>query len=133
MKKTIYMIAFTTTLGLAATAQALVNMTTELDSNLTAWQNPGTQTTTGGGTTTVVNKLRCAPGFSYSPARYDSNGNEICTGTTTVISPDPVVPVIPSDPVILDPVVVPVVSTATVSSCPSGTTKSSDGCCCVNN
>jgi len=24
-------------------------------------------------------------------------------------------------------------TTATVSSCPSGTTKSSDGCCCVNN
>ena len=135
MKKIIYMIAFTTTLGLAATAQALVNnaeLTNKLD---TSWQNPGTQTTIGGGTTTVVNKLRCAPGFSYSPARYDSNGNEICTGTTTVITPDPVVPSDPVilDPVIRDPVVIPVVSTATVSSCPSGTTKSSDGCCCVNN
>ncbi len=45
---------------------------------------------------------------------------------------DPVIPVIPRDPVILDPVI-PVVTTATVSSCPSGMTKSSDGCCCVNN
>lgn len=27
----------------------------------------------------------------------------------------------------------PPASTATVSSCPAGTTKSSDGCCCVNN
>lgn len=130
MKKTIYTFTFAAVLGFAATAQALVNTTTELDSNLTAWQNPGTQTTIGGGTTTVVNKLRCAPGFSYSPARYDSNGNEICTGTTTVISPD--LPVLNPDLPVLNPVV-PVVSTATVSSCPSGTTKSSDGCCCVNN
>ncbi len=49
------------------------------------------------------------------------------------VNPDPVIPVIPSDSGTLKPVVVPVVSTATVSSCPSGTTKSSDGCCCVNN
>ena len=133
MKKTIYTFTFAAVLGFAATAQAVVSnveLSKELDSNLTAWQNPGTQTTTGGGTTTVVNKLRCAPGFSYSPARYDSNGNEICTGTTTVISPD--LPVLNPDLPVLDPVV-PVVSTATVSSCPSGTTKSSDGCCCVNN
>lgn len=130
MKKTIYTFTFAAVLGFAATAQALVNnaeLTNKLD---TSWQNPGTQTTTGGGTTTVVNKLRCAPGFSYSPARYDSNGNEICTGTTTVISPD--LPVLNPDLPVLNPVV-PVVSTATVSSCPSGTTKSSDGCCCVNN
>lgn len=130
MKKTIYTFTFAAVLGFAATAQALVNnaeLTNKLD---TSWQNPGTQTTIGGGTTTVVNKLRCAPGFSYSPARYDSNGNEICTGTTTVISPD--LPVLNPDLPVLNPVV-PVVSTATVSSCPSGTTKSSDGCCCVNN
>lgn len=38
----------------------------------------------------------------------------------------------PDLPVIDDPIIVPVV-TSTVSSCPSGTTKSSDGCCCVNN
>ncbi len=31
---------------------------------------------------------------------------------------------------ILDPIPL---NSATVSSCPSGTTKSSDGCCCVNN
>ena len=64
------------------------------------------------------------------------DGQEDCSNLQKPIL-DPIVPVnpdpvVPSDPVILDPVV-PVVSTATVSSCPSGTTKSSDGCCCVNN
>lgn len=48
------------------------------------------------------------------------------------VNPDPVVPVLPRDPIIFDPVT-PVVTTSTVSSCPSGMTKSSDGCCCVNN
>lgn len=82
----------------------------------------------GGGGTTVVNKFRCASGFSYSPKRYDSRGNEICI-TKPVINP-----IIP-DPVIPDPVpdITPVVVTGTVSTCPSGTTKSSDGCCCINN
>lgn len=82
----------------------------------------------GGGTTVVANKFRCAPGFSYSPKRYDIRGNEICI-TKPVIKP-----IIP-DPVIPDPVpdITPVVVTGTVSTCPSGTTKSSDGCCCINN
>lgn len=83
----------------------------------------------GGGTRVVINKLRCADGFSYSPKRYDSSGNEICITTKPVINP-----IIP-DPVIPDPVpdITPVVVTGTVSTCPSGTTKSSDGCCCINN
>ena len=139
MKKMIYMIAFAAVLGFAPTAQAIVNNAQLVDRIDTSWQNPGTQTTIGGGTN-VINKLRCAPGFSYSPARYDSNGNEICVGSSTidrpVLNPDfPVVnpdPVLPRDPIIFDPVS-PVVTTATVSSCPSGMTKSSDGCCCVNN
>lgn len=124
MKKTIYMIAFAAVLGFAATAQALVNnaeLTEKLD---TSWINQGTQTTTGG--TTVLNKLRCASGFSYSPARYDSSGNEICVGSSTIDLPilNPDVPVIIGGGT---------TTTATVSSCPSGMTKSSDGCCCVNN
>ena len=38
-----------------------------------------------------------------------------------------------ADPPIINPPYNPPASTATVSSCPAGTTKSSDGCCCVNN
>ena len=130
MKKMIYMIAFAAVLGFAPTAQAIVNNAQLVDRIDTSWQNPGTQTTIGGGTN-VINKLRCAPGFSYSPARYDSNGNEICVGSSTIDRPvlNPDLPVIKPDL----PVIGPVVTTATVSSCPSGTTKSSDGCCCINN
>lgn len=137
MKKMIYMIAFAAVLGFAPTAQATNNLEyqTKLDDDLTAWHNPGTQTTIGGGTN-VINKLRCAPGFSYSPARYDSNGNEICVGSSTIdrtiLDPDSFVinPDLPDMPVIIGGGTT---TTATVSSCPPGTTKSSDGCCCVNN
>lgn len=135
MKKTIYMIAFAAVLGFAATAQALVNnaeLTEKLD---TSWQNPGTQTTSGGGTT-VMDKLRCAPGFSYSPARYDSNGNEICVGSSRIDGPilNPDLPDINPDlPDVPEIIGGGTTTTATVSSCPSGMTKSSDGCCCVNN
>ena len=135
MKKMIYMIAFAAVLGFAPTAQAIVNNAQLVDRIDTSWQNPGTQTTIGGGTN-VINKLRCAPGFSYSPARYDSNGNEICVGSSTIdrpiLDPDSFVinPDLPDMPVIIGGGTT---TTATVSSCPPGTTKSSDGCCCVNN
>ena len=135
MKKMIYMIAFAAVLGFAPTAQAIVNNAQLVDRIDTSWQNPGTQTTIGGGTN-VINKLRCAPGFSYSPARYDSNGNEICVGSSTIdrtiLDPDSFVinPDLPDMPVIIGGGTT---TTATVSSCPSGMTKSSDGCCCVNN
>lgn len=70
---------------------------------------------------TTCNKITgkctvCATGYAVNTA-----GNCI---KEIVINPDL--------PVIDDPIIVPVV-TSTVSSCPSGTTKSSDGCCCVNN
>ena len=137
MKKMIYMIDFAAVLGFAPTAQATNNLEyqTKLDDDLTAWHNPGTQTTIGGGTN-VIDKLRYAPGFSYSPARYDSNGNEICVGSSTIdrtiLDPDSFVinPDLPDMPVIIGGGTT---TTATVSSCPPGTTKSSDGCCCVNN
>ena len=137
MKKMIYMIAFAAVLGFAPTAQATNNLEyqTKLDDDLTAWHNPGTQTTIGGGTN-VIDKLRYAPGFSYSPARYDSNGNEICVGSSTIdrtiLDPDSFVinPDLPDMPVIIGGGTT---TTATVSSCPSGMTKSLDGCCCVNN
>ena len=135
MKKMIYMIDFAAVLGFAPTAQAIVNNAQLVDRIDTSWQNPGTQTTIGGGTN-VINKLRCAPGFSYSPARYDSNGNEICVGSSTIdrtiLDPDSFVinPDLPDMPVIIGGGTT---TTATVSSCPPGTTKSSDGCCCVNN
>ena len=137
MKKMIYMIAFAAVLGFAPTAQATNNLEyqTKLDDDLTAWHNPGTQTTIGGGTN-VIDKLRYAPGFSYSPARYDSNGNEICVGSSTIdrtiLDPDSFVinPDLPDMPVIIGGGTT---TTATVSSCPPGTTKSLDGCCCVNN
>lgn len=139
MKKTIYMIAFAAVLGFAATAQAIVNNTQLVDKIDTSWQNPGTQTTIGGGTT-VIDKLRCAPGFSYSPARYDSSGNEICVGSSTIDRPvlNPDLPVINPDLPVINPDVPVIIgggttTTSTVSSCPSGMTKSSDGCCCVNN
>ena len=71
------------------------------------------------------------------------DGREDCSNLTqkpildpiVPVNPDPVVPVVPvlpRDPIIFDPVT-PVVTTATVSSCPSGMTKSADGCCCLNN
>ena len=71
------------------------------------------------------------------------DGREDCSNLTqkpildpiVPVNPDPVVPdvpVLPRDPIIFDPVT-PVVTTATVSSCPSGMTKSADGCCCLNN
>ena len=135
MKKMIYMIAFAAVLGFAPTAQAIVNNAQLVDRIDTSWQNPGTQTTIGGGTN-VIDKLRYAPGFSYSPARYDSNGNEICVGSSTIdrtiLDPDSFVinPDLPDMPVIIGGGTT---TTATVSSCPPGTTKSSDGCCCVNN
>ena len=77
-----------------------------------------------------------------------TDGTEVCKEVTLkpdqIVPVDPVVPVFPRDPVdpgsVLpfvpsDPIdpVDPFVTTATVSSCPPGTTKSSDGCCCVNN
>ena len=85
MKKMIYMIAFAAVLGFAPTAQATNNLEyqTKLDDDLTAWHNPGTQTTIGGGTN-VIDKLRYAPGFSYSPARYDSNGIFLSSGDDEV-------------------------------------------------
>ena len=71
---------------------------------------------------TLCNKITgkcttCATGYAVNTA-----GN--CTREFVPINPDL--------PVIDNPVIIPT-TTATVSSCPSGTTKSSDGCCCVNN
>ena len=78
------------------------------------------------------------------------DGREDCSSGRTVLPRDPVI----TDPVITDPEpnirfpvdpVTPVIrddliawdgslaTTATVSSCPSGTTMSADKCCCVNN
>ena len=101
-------------------------------------------------------KFRCAEGFSTG--RYDANGNEICKDNDLILPPLTACTiancqtcnvsgkactacvtgyVLSNGKCILDgtrgPILEKPISIGTVSSCPSGTTKSSDGCCCVNN
>ena len=117
MKKSVYIFAFAIALTSVSPANAIVSSLVTEGNN-----NNNLQT---------VQKELC---YMTIDGQEDcSNLQKPILDPIVPVNPDPVVPVIPSDPVILDPVVVPVVSTATVSSCPSGTTKSSDGCCCVNN
>ena len=70
-----------------------------------SWQNQGTQTTTD------------TSGNGPTISGWANNNYATVTDDITLIKTD----------------YKPATSEATVSSCPSGTTKSSDGCCCVNN
>ena len=108
MKKIIYMIAFTTTLGFAATAQAttLTTVNTELVK--------ACEVCPYADASLCSNWVANCPEDQITTIDRDLIVNEeIDTGT--IVSGDTTT------------------TTATVSSCPSGTTKSSDGCCCVNN
>ncbi len=127
MKKMIYMIAFAAVLGFAPTAQAIVNNAQLVDRIDTSWQNPGTQTTTGGINKTEYEYKKACEVCPYADQSLCAGWVPNCPDETIKLNPD--LPVIKPDL----PVIGPVVTTATVSSCPSGTTKSSDGCCCINN
>lgn len=74
----------------------------------------------------------------YADQSMCANWQSNCVDTPIrVIDPvvTPVTPVTPDKPIIIDPdlTIRDFITTSTVSSCPSGTTKSSDGCCCINN
>ncbi|MBP3403418.1 MAG: hypothetical protein J6L82_05860 [Alphaproteobacteria bacterium] len=123
MKKMIYMIAFAAVLTAASTADAMVNSLVTENNNLQQQKYE----------TTLKKACEVCP---YVDQSLCASWVPNCPDETIKLNPDfPVVnpdPVLPRDPIIFDPVS-PVVTTATVSSCPPGTTKSSDGCCCVNN
>lgn len=75
----------------------------------------------GGGGTTVYKK---------PVTELDTGGTTVTTGPVisdwgTTLNPGVTTPVIPQ--------ITEQVTSATVSSCPSGTTMSSDKCCCINN
>ena len=117
------MIAFAAVLTAASTADAMVNSLVTENNNLQQQKYE----------TTLKKACEVCP---YVDQSLCASWVPNCPDETIKLNPDfPVVnpdPVLPRDPIIFDPVS-PVVTTATVSSCPSGTTKSSDGCCCVNN
>ena len=85
---------------------------------------------------TLIDKKQVSPcGDGCKLCKFTLGLCEVCetgyalrpSGTCYSINPidDPI-----DDPI--DASVIIPITTATVSSCPSGTTKSSDGCCCVN-
>ena len=134
MKKIICSFAFAFVASTFA-AHAAFALVPDFGGDQEKYNDYSNQITGGGGTT----KLRCAPGKGYSPARYDSSGNEICVGSSTIDRPilNPDLPVINPDlgKVDLDKFVdwIPETTASTVESCPTGMKKNTDGCCCVNN
>ena len=118
MKKTIYTFTFAIALASVSPANAIVSSLVTEDNN-----NNNLQT---------VQKELC---YMTIDGQEDcSNLQKPILDPIVQVDPDPDInyPVINPgiNPVILDPIPL---NSATVSSCPSGTTKSSDGCCCVNN
>ena len=122
------------------------------------WAVPPLQDQRNNGLYERQEKFRCAEGFSTG--RYDANGNEICKDNDLILPPITITCtiancqtcnvsgktctacvtgyVLSNGKCIVDgtrgpDLEKPILIGGTVSSCPSGTTKSSDGCCCVNN
>ncbi len=126
MKKICCALALAVTLCACQTAGAITTQTVYKDID-TSWVNPGTQTTTGGINKTEYEYKKACEVCPYADQSLCAGWVPNCPDETIKLNPD--LPVIKPDL----PVIGPVVTTATVSSCPSGTTKSSDGCCCINN
>lgn len=126
MKKICCALALAVTLCAGQTAGAITTQTVYKDID-TSWVNPGTQTTTGGINKTEYEYKKACEVCPYADQSLCAGWVPNCLDETIKLNPD--LPVIKPDL----PVIGPVVTTATVSSCPSGTTKSSDGCCCINN
>lgn len=126
MKKICCALALAVTLCVGQTAGAITAQTVYKDID-TGWVNPGTQTTIGGTNKTEYEYKKACEVCPYADQSLCAGWVPDCPDETIKLNPD--LPVINPDL----PVIGPVVTTATVSSCPSGTTKSSDGCCCINN
>ncbi len=126
MKKICCALALAVTLCVGQTAGAITAQTVYKDID-TSWVNPGTQTTTGGINKTEYEYKKACEVCPYADQSLCAGWVPDCPDETIKLNPD--LPVVNPDL----PVIGPVVTTATVSSCPSGTTKSSDGCCCINN
>lgn len=126
MKKICCALALAVMLCAGQTAGAITTQTVYKDID-TSWVNPGTQTTTGGINKTEYEYKKACEVCPYADQSLCAGWVPNCPDETIKLNPD--LPVIKPDL----PVIGPVVTTATVSSCPSGTTKSSDGCCCINN
>lgn len=126
MKKICCALALAVTLCAGQTAGAITTQTVYKDID-TSWVNRGTQTTTGGINKTEYEYKKACEVCPYADQSLCAGWVPNCPDETIKLNPD--LPVIKPDL----PVIGPVVTTATVSSCPSGTTKSSDGCCCINN
>lgn len=126
MKKICCALALAVTLCVGQTAGARTAQTVYKDID-TSWVNPGTQTTTGGINKTEYEYKKACEVCPYADQSLCAGWVPDCPDETIKLNPD--LPVVNPDL----PVIGPVVTTATVSSCPSGTTKSSDGCCCINN
>lgn len=126
MKKICCALALAVTLCVGQTAGAITAQTVYKDID-TSWVNPGTQTTTGRINNTEYEYKKACEVCPYADQSLCAGWVPDCPDETIKLNPD--LPVVNPDL----PVIGPVVTTATVSSCPSGTTKSSDGCCCINN
>ena len=126
MKKICCALALAVTLCVGQTAGAITAQAVYKDID-TSWVNPGTQTTTGGINKTEYEYKKACEVCPYADQSLCAGWVPDCPDETIKLNPD--LPVVTPDL----PVIGPVVTTATVSSCPSGTTKSSDGCCCINN
>ena len=126
MKKSIYTFAFAVVLGFASSAQAGVSIAEEqkLDSDLTAWQNPGTQVVVDNGLATVRDDFIDGTTTTDDDGTTDNDSN-----TYDLLSQN-----INRDGVKVENIgYLYKDTTETVSSCPNEMLLSSDGCCCVNN
>ncbi len=125
MKKFLYTGIFAIALIVSANANAAVN-------NNTLNYNEGDSSNFY-----QVERFKCVD--SKTVYGYDAEGNELCNGARELVAIDADIifdrtgnnDVVVGDDDGDTGTTTPTTPTGTVSSCPSGTTKSSDGCCCI--